>query len=48
MMFQSGDRERPGIRFAIKQKRFAPAKVRYSRTLNRFGEMPAGTTAILD
>src|SRR5437660_8101303 len=48
MMFQSGDRERPGIRFEIKQKRFAPAKVRYSRTLNRFGEMPAGTTAILD
>src|SRR5438874_2824797 len=48
MMFQTGDGERSGIRFAIEQERFTPAKVRYSRTINRFRETPAGTTAILD
>src|SRR5919106_712916 len=48
MVFQSGNCERPGIRFAIEQKWFAAAKVGYSRTVNRFGEMPAGTMTVLD
>ena len=48
MMFQAGDGEWSGIRFAIEQERFAPAKVRYSRAVNHFRETPAGTTAILD
>ena len=48
MMFQSGQRERPGVRLAIEQKRFVSTKVRYSRTINPFGKMPAGSTAILD
>jgi hypothetical protein len=48
MMFQSSDRERPGIPFVIEQEWFTAAKMRDSRAANGFWEMPASTTAILD
>src|SRR5882724_1007252 len=47
IVFQPGNRERPRICFVVKQKWLAPAKVRDSRTFDRFREMPAGAATVL-
>src|SRR4030095_847633 len=46
MMFQPGNRERAGIRLAVNQKWFAPAKMSHTRTVNLFREMPAGADTV--
>jgi len=47
MMLQPCDCEWAGVATAVKQEWFAPAKVRYPRTPDFFGEMPIAILTIL-
>ena len=42
MMLQPGNSERARVTLPVKEERLAPAKMRYPRTPDLFGEMPAG------